>query len=118
MEGYDIVLVTSLFAQPAFCEHFGTYSADGEWQIAASWQSALGIAPTIGAIVGAYLNGWLTAKFGYRNVLLVSLEAMTAFIFLVFFAINLAMILVGLIFCGISWGVFATVAPAYASEVW
>ena len=118
MEGYDIVLVTSLFAQAAFCEHFGTYSTDGGWQIAASWQSALGIAPTIGAIVGAYLNGWLTAKFGYRNVLLVSLAAMTAFIFLVFFAINLAMILVGLIFCGISWGVFATVAPAYASEVW
>ena len=118
MEGYDIVLVTSLFAQPAFCEHFGTYSADGGWQIAASWQSALGIAPTIGAIAGAYLNGWLTAKFGYRNVLLVSLAAMTAFIFLVFFAINLAMILVGLIFCGVSWGVFATVAPAYASEVW
>ena len=118
MEGYDIVLVTSLFAQPAFCEHFGTYSVDGGWQIAASWQSALGIAPTIGAIVGAYLNGWLTAKFGYRNVLLVSLAAMTAFIFLVFFAVNLAMILVGLIFCGVSWGVFATVAPAYASEVW
>lgn len=118
MEGYDIVLVTSLFAQPAFCEAFGTYNADGGWQIAASWQSALGIAPTIGAIVGAYLNGWLTAKFGYRNVLLVSLAAMTAFVFLVFFAINLAMILVGLILCGVSWGVFATVAPAYASEVW
>jgi SP family general alpha glucoside:H+ symporter-like MFS transporter len=48
----------------------------------------------------------------------VSLVAMTALVFLVFFAINLAMILVGLIFCGVSWGVFATVAPAYASEVW
>lgn len=42
MEGYDIVLVTSLFAQPAFAEAFGSYNPDAGWQISASWQSATG----------------------------------------------------------------------------
>ena len=119
MEGYDIVLVSSLFAQPAFAERYGSYlPMKDSWQIPAPWQSALGIAPTIGALIGAFLNGWLTYKFGYRKVLLVSLVAITAFIFLLFFATSLSMILAGLILCGIPWGVFATMAPAFASEVW
>jgi len=64
------------------------------------------------------LNGWLTHKFGYRKVLVVSLMAITAFIFPLFFAPSLAVLLVGLILCGVPWGVFATMAPAYASEIW
>lgn len=117
MEGYDIVLVTSLFAQPAFAQRFGSFSADSGWQIPAPWQSALGTAPTIGAIVGAFLNGYLAHKFGYRKVLLVSLLAITGFIFLLFFATTLGMLFAGLVLCGVPWGVFATMAPAYASEV-
>jgi SP family general alpha glucoside:H+ symporter-like MFS transporter len=107
MEGYDIVLVTSLFAQPAFAERYGSFSPESGWQITASWQSALGIAPMLGAILGAFLNGYLALKFGYRKVL-----------FLLFFATSLGMLLAGLILCGIPWGVFATMAPAYASEAW
>jgi SP family general alpha glucoside:H+ symporter-like MFS transporter len=125
VEGYDIVLVQSLFAQPAFAQRYGTFVADvggattatGSWQIPASWQSALGTAPIIGAILGAFVNGWLTHHWGYRRVLLVSLGAMTGFVFVLFFATSLTMLLVGLILCGMPWGVFATMAPAYASEV-
>ncbi|SMR45196.1 unnamed protein product [Zymoseptoria tritici ST99CH_1A5] len=116
MEGYDIVLVSSLFAQPAFSQRYGIRVDDG-YQIPAPWQSGLGTAPTIGAIMGAFLNGWLTHKFGYRKVLIVSLAAIIAFIFPLFFAPSLAVLLIGLILCGIPWGVFATMAPAYASEI-
>ena len=49
--------------------------------------------------------------------MIVALFFMTAFIFIVFFAQNTATLLVGQILCGFSWGVFATVGPAYASEV-
>lgn len=103
MEGYDIVLVTSLFAQPAFAEAFGSYNPEAGWQISASWQSATGIAPILGAIVGAFLNGWLTSKFGYRKVLLASLVLITAFIFVLFFATSMGVIFVGLVLCGVPW---------------
>lgn len=118
MEGYDIVLVTSLFAQPAFAKRYGSYLPSGSYQIPANWQTALGTAPIVGAVVGAALNGFFTHKFGYRKVLLASLLLNTGFIFLLFFATSLGMLYAGLILCGLPWGVFATMAPAYASEVW
>jgi SP family general alpha glucoside:H+ symporter-like MFS transporter len=117
MEGYDIVLVTSLFAQPAFAQRYGTFSETGGWQLSGAWQSALGTAPTIGAIFGAFANGYLAHKFGYRRVLLGSLVSITAFIFFLFFATSTTLLLVGLLLCGVPWGIFATLAPAYASEV-
>ena len=120
MEGYDIVLLGSLFGQEAFRKRYGTFypNADGgEYQISAPWMSALGNAPNVGAIFGALANGYLTQRFGYRRVLLVSLTAVVAFVFISFFAQSVAMLLVGEILCGIPWGVFATMAPAYASEV-
>ncbi|KAI9733634.1 MAG: hypothetical protein M1834_003236 [Cirrosporium novae-zelandiae] len=117
MEGYDIVLVNSLYAQEAFAKRYGTYTESGGWQLSGAWQSALGAAPTIGAVFGAFINGYLTHKWGYRRVLLVSMVMITAFIFFLFFATSTTLLLVGLILCGLPWGVFATMAPAYASEV-
>lgn len=42
---------------------------------------------------------------------------LNAFIFITFFAPGPEVLLVGQIMCGLSWGVFATLSPAYASEV-
>lgn len=72
---------------------------------------------TVGAIFGALLNGWATAKYGYRPVCIIGLGFLNAFIFIVFFAPSKAVLLVGQITCGITWGIFATTGPAYASEV-
>lgn len=63
------------------------------------------------------MNGWLASKFGYRWVMIGGLFFLNAFIFIVFFADSAAVLLVGQNLCGLSWGVFATIAPAYASEV-
>lgn len=63
------------------------------------------------------MNGYFASKFGYRIVMMVSLVFMAAFIFVVFFANSTAVLLVGQILCGLAWGVFATIGPAYASEV-
>lgn len=49
--------------------------------------------------------------------MVVSLVAMTGFIFVPFFAENLIVLEVGEILCGIPWGVFQTLTTAYASEV-
>ena len=118
MEGYDIVLIYSLFGQPAFAEKYGAYDeAAGSYQLSASWQAGLSNGTGIGTIIGAFLNGYLTHKFGYRKVLIASLLSLMAFIFIPFFAPSVEVLLVGQILCGIPWGVFATMAPAYASEV-
>lgn len=118
MEGYDIVLMSSFFAQPAFSKNYGEYVASSDsYQITASWQNGLTNAVSVGTIVGAFANGYFTHRFGYRRVLLASLVLITAFVFIPFFATNLPVLLVGEFLCGIPWGVFATMAPAYASEV-
>jgi SP family general alpha glucoside:H+ symporter-like MFS transporter len=118
MEGYDIVLISSFFAQPSFLRQYGNYIASTDsYQISASWQNGLSNAVSVGTIIGAFSNGYFTHRYGYRSVLLASLAAECAFIFLTFFAPNLPVLLVGEFLCGIPWGVFATMAPAYASEV-
>ncbi|KAL2127902.1 hypothetical protein VTI74DRAFT_10001 [Chaetomium olivicolor] len=118
MEGYDIVLMGSFFAQPSFSARYGDYDAATDmYQISASWQNGLSNAVSVGTIIGAFANGYFTHKFGYRKVLLASLGLITAFIFIPFFAPNLPVLLVGEFLCGIPWGVFATMAPAYASEI-
>ncbi|KAF5565278.1 maltose permease [Fusarium phyllophilum] len=118
MEGYDIVLISSFFAQPSFREHYGSYQPkSNSWQITASWQNALSNAVSVGTIIGAFANGYFTYKFGYRKVLLTSLVAICGCIFISFFSPSLPVLLVGQFLCGIPWGVFATMAPAYASEL-
>ncbi|KAK0371609.1 maltose permease MAL31 [Colletotrichum paranaense] len=118
MEGYDIVLISSFFAQPAFKRHYGEYlPSKGTYEITASWQNGLSNAVSVGTIIGAFANGYFTHRFGYRKVLLASLASIVAFIFISFFSPNLPVLLVGQFLCGIPWGVFATTAPAYASEV-
>ncbi|KAF2272710.1 MFS alpha-glucoside transporter-like protein [Westerdykella ornata] len=118
MEGYDIVLMNSFFAQPAFSRKYGEYQADsGTYQITASWQNGLSNAVSVGTMVGAFANGWFSHKMGYRPVLLASLALLCAFVFISFFAPNLPVLLVGQFLCGLPWGVFATMAPAYASEI-
>ncbi|RAO64159.1 uncharacterized protein BHQ10_000171 [Talaromyces amestolkiae] len=118
MEGYDIVLMSSFFAQPAFSRRYGQYIPSSDsYQITASWQNGLSNAVSVGTIIGAFANGYFTHHLGYRKVLLASLAAITGFIFIPFFAPNLPVLLVGEFLCGIPWGVFATMAPAYASEI-
>lgn len=116
MDGYDTALVSSLFAQPAFQRKYGK-SFNGSYQIEAQWQIALGLSATIGNIVGIFLNSTFTERYGHKKVLLVSYVANIAFIFLTFFAPNVQVLFVGEVLCGLPWGVFTTMAPAYASEV-
>ena len=68
-------------------------------------------------MIGGMLNGYLVSRYGYRVVMIGALFFMNAFIFIVFFASSPAVLVVGQILCGLSWGVFAIVGPSYASEV-
>lgn len=123
MEGYDTSLLGSFFAYPSFMTKYGDYHANiqgsisEKYQVSAAWQSGLTMASGASAFFGALANGYLVDRFGKKRVLLGSLLSLVGFIFIVFFAPDVKILLLGEILCGLPWGVFATLSPAYASEV-
>mgnify|MGYP005988526899 CR=1 FL=1 len=117
MEGYDTAFIGALFAEPAFQRDFGVPSPHGGYQVEAKWQTALNLSGAVGIIIGSILNGYLSEWFGMKRTMLVAYVAVTGLTFILVFAESLPIILLGQILCGVPWGIFGTVAPAYASEV-
>ncbi|KAF4340871.1 alpha-glucoside transport [Fusarium beomiforme] len=118
MEGYDVTLLGSFYGYPRFREKYGEYlDAENGHQISANWQQRFNCLGALANIIGALLNGWATSRWGHRKVLISGLFWLSAFIFVVFFAPNIEVLLVGQFLCNIPWGIFATTGPAYAAEV-
>ncbi|PCD25469.1 hypothetical protein AU210_014573 [Fusarium oxysporum f. sp. radicis-cucumerinum] len=119
MDGYDTALLGSLFAFPNFQKRFGipNPSKPGTYQLEPKWQTALGLASSLGGIVGIFFNTWMTERIGHKKTLLISLFWLTGTIFISFFAPSVEVLFVGQLLCGLGWGVFTTMGPAYASEV-
>lgn len=118
MEGYDLALLGSLYASPQFNMKFGVWNdSTGEYAVPAPWQSALSNGARAGEVIGLLINGIASDRFGYRKTMIASLMVMIAFIFVLFFAPNIQILVLGEVLCGIPWGVFQTLSTAYASEV-
>ncbi|KAJ5649623.1 uncharacterized protein N7484_003346 [Penicillium longicatenatum] len=117
MEGYDVVLMGSFYGYPAFNKKYGHLMSNGSYGLSAAWQSGLSNAMNCGQILGLFINGILSERFGYRRTMMGSLIATTAFIFILFFAHNVQTLLVGEILMGIPLGVYQTLSVTYASEV-
>jgi SP family general alpha glucoside:H+ symporter-like MFS transporter len=118
MEGYDTIILGNFYGMPAFNKKYGTLDpATGDYSLSAPWQDGLSDGAGVGEILGLFISGWLADRFGYKRVLGGALIMITCFIFINFFAINLAMLEVGEILCGIPWGVFQTITTTYAAEV-
>lgn len=105
MEGYDLTLVNSFLASPAFQYSYGTLAnpVTGH-QISLPWQSGLSNAAVAGEILGLLLNGYCTDRFGYHHTIVGALIWLLLSLFLFFFSINIQMLLAAQILCGISWG--------------
>lgn len=118
MEGYDLALLGSLYASDPFSKKFGQLDpSSGEYNLSAAWQSGLSNGARAGEIIGLILAGWAADKYGYKMTTIGSLVLMIAFIFVLFFAPNAAVLVAGEVLCGIPWGAFQSISPAYASEV-
>lgn len=100
MEGYDTILIGSLYAYPTYAQQFGEMSGSSGYQIPAKWQSTMGSGPQAGAIVGAMANGLIIQRFGYRPAFLTGLVLMGAFIFVSFFGMSVELQAVGQILSG------------------
>lgn len=117
MEGFDIVLINSLLALPAFQQNFGERLPNGSYQISAAWQSGLSNGALVGEILGLLFVGIIVEKLGYKKTMIIALSLLTGFIFIAFFAVNLPMLLTAEILMGLPWGAFQTLTTTYASEV-
>ncbi|KAJ5924065.1 hypothetical protein N7466_008252 [Penicillium verhagenii] len=117
MEGYDISLVNNFYAFPQFNEKYGQLQADGSYEVSASWQSGLSNGAYVGEIIGLFINGWASERFGYRYTIMACLILVSAWTAIFFTAPNIQSLLAAEILCGIPWGVFQTLTVTYASEV-
>lgn len=117
MEGYDVLLLANFYALPQFNKKYGQLQPDGSYAVTAPWRSGLSNGALCGEILGLFITGIVQDRFGYRKTILGALGMVVCFIFIVFFAQNIEMLLAGEILCGIPWGVFQTLTTAYASEV-
>ncbi|KAJ0136146.1 Maltose permease MAL31 [Colletotrichum tanaceti] len=119
MEGYDLALLGNLYSSPVFNRKYGAWSEarGGRHVVSAAWQSALSNGARAGEVVGLLVAGWTADRYGYRATTMGFLVLMIAFIFVLFFAPNVQILVLGEVLCGIPWGAFQSVTPAYASEV-
>ncbi|KAJ5143764.1 uncharacterized protein N7515_002551 [Penicillium bovifimosum] len=116
MEGYDISLVNNFYAFPQFNRKYGEWT-DGEYQVSAAWQAGLSNGAYCGEIIGLFINGWASERFGYRYTIMACLILVTAWTSIFFTAKNVQALLAAEILSGVPWGVFQTLTITYASEV-
>ncbi|KAK5467583.1 hypothetical protein LTS15_000556 [Exophiala xenobiotica] len=117
MEGYDVCLLSNFYAFPQFQRKYGEQLPDGSWQIPAPWQSGLSNGANVGEIIGLFINGWVSERFGYRYTVMVCLALIVVFTAVFFTAQTVVALQVAEILCGIPWGIFQTLTITYASEV-
>ena len=117
MEGYDVSLLSNFYAFPAFNRKYGQQLADGTYQVPAPWQAGLSNGANVGEIIGLFINGWVSERFGYRYTVMTCLTLIIAFTAIFFTAQSVVELQVAEILCGIPWGVFQTLTITYASEV-
>ena len=101
MEGHDLALLGSLYASPIFNEKYGTLNAeDGKYHVSAAWQSGLSNGARAGEIIGLIIAGWTADRYGYKMTIIGSLVLMIVFIFVLFFAPNVQILVLGEVLCG------------------
>jgi len=64
MEGYDLLLLSNLYASPQFNSKYGTRGQNGVYTVTAPWQSGLSNGARIGEMLGLWLNGLLAERYG------------------------------------------------------
>lgn len=108
MEGYDTWLLSSFYGMSAFAKKYGQYAGldkqgNPTYQLSATWQNALGNGTSAAQIIGLFINGIVAERIGYRWTMIGALFAITCFIFIQFFAVNVEMLLAGYIMSGLPW---------------
>ncbi|BEJ13792.1 hypothetical protein CspHIS471_0309660 [Cutaneotrichosporon sp. HIS471] len=121
MEGYDVAVLGSVIGLPQYREKFGVpvINSQGlpDFELLPAWQMAVNQAPNVGCIIGIFIASWAQDRWGYRRTLQIALVFLTGAIFIIFFSVNVQMLFIGELLCGLPWGAFSSSAVSYASDV-
>ncbi|KAK7052725.1 MFS general substrate transporter [Favolaschia claudopus] len=85
MEGYNVCLLSSFSGVPASPART---PLDGTYQVPAPWQAGLSNGANVGEIIGLFLNGWVSEKYGYRYTVMACLICLAGFQTIFFTAQN------------------------------
>jgi SP family general alpha glucoside:H+ symporter-like MFS transporter len=120
MRMYDIGIINSFFALPAFRERYGSpvvgNPAVGK-QIPAPWQVALGIASLVGQVIGATLVAWPMEWWGRRKALAICLCMTASLTFMQVFAPSIQVLTASEYLSGVVWGSYQVLIPTYSAEL-
>lgn len=120
MAGFDGQIITSFYALPAFQRKYGDpIQKDGgiDYEVAAPWQTGLGMGNPIGQVIGALACSYPLQYFGRRLTLAMCCVWSIGFIFMQFFATSISMLCAGEVVGGLAYGFYVVIAPTYASEI-
>lgn len=101
MEGYDVSLLSNFYSFPQFNKKYGEMLPDGSYQVPARWQAGLSNGANVGEIIGLFINGYVSERFGYRYTVMTCLTMIIAFTAIFFTAESVVSIQVAEILCGI-----------------
>lgn len=114
MEGYDLALLSNLYSSAVFQRKYGTFvEAQNKYVISAAWQSGLSNGARAGEIFGLVIAGWTADRYGYRVTTMGFLVLMIAFIFVLFFAPNVQILVLGEVLCGMFFLCPSRFLPSY-----
>jgi SP family general alpha glucoside:H+ symporter-like MFS transporter len=117
MRGYDASVAPSFFALPAFQDRFGDPVPGHGNQVPARWQSALGIATTVGQVPGSIFASYPMDWFGRKRTLAVYLCLTAAVIPMQVFAPSIEVLVAGEYIGGFLLGAYQVLIPTYSSEL-
>lgn len=101
MEGFDLALVNGLYGFAQWRQKYGELQPDGSYEVSAAWQAGLSNGANVGSIIGLFINGWISERFGYRYTIISCLVLLMGFTTIFFTAQNVETLLVAEILCGI-----------------
>lgn len=104
MEGYDVCLLGNFYAFPQFNKKYGKMLPSGEYQVPAPWQAGLSNGANVGEIIGLFINGFVSERFGYRYTVMTCLVLIIAITAVFFTAQNVETLMVAECIAGIPWG--------------
>ena len=117
MRMYDIGIINSFFALPAFQQRYGTLVPGHGLQIPAQWQVALGIASLVGQVIGAMLVTYPMEWIGRKKTLVISLLMTSCLTFMQFFSPSIQVLAASEYLSGVVWGSYQVLIPTYSSEI-